>query len=272
MKEKNNHDLFGKEKEPYGSLSNMFHENTKIFQFDSEKIIREYKRVFPFYESIVEDIHFKCYPRFRQVELPKGITKDIASTFYHVNEFQPKALSKTVISEILSKCAGAYKGKDKDWDSSIRPYPSFGSRYPLELYPVILLSTDIERGLYHYNVKINTLETIKSGDFSTQISDYVGEKGLLKNASMLVLISAIFMRSRMISGDRGYRYVLFEAGHLGQNFLRVLSHIDLACNFIGEFLDDEFNKLLDLDGIQESVIYAIAIGQKKKGLLEKILG
>jgi hypothetical protein len=40
--------------------------------------------------------------------------------------------------------------------------------------------------------------------------------------------------------------------------------INLGTYHIGEFLDGEINQILDLDGVNESVLYAIVVGSKKR--------
>ncbi len=60
--------------------------------------------------------------------------------------------------------------------------------------------------------------------------------------------------------ERGYRYILFEAGHLGQNIYLVSKALGLKCCAIGGFDDDKFHELLDIDGDNEAVLYAFAMG------------
>jgi len=55
-------------------------------------------------------------------------------------------------------------------------YPSAGARYPLEIYVVILNSKEIPEGIYHYNVKWNTLELLEKGDFKQIITEATQQK------------------------------------------------------------------------------------------------
>lgn len=262
----------------YGSLSQVFHENTK--QFLSALQINERKRLFPFYENILESINFKSYPRFKKIELQKTFPRgrpSIQKTILNsrpVVKFGAKTLTLKEISEILFYSAGITykkKGESKEvWDKSTRSYPSIGARYPLELYLVVLRSSGVKAGIYHYNIKYNALELISEGDFTNQIIHTTHDQEWIRNASMVVLISAIFKRTEIKYGDRGYRYVLLEAGHLAQNMYLIATSMNLGCCTVGEFLDDELNKLLDLDGTYESVLYIVVVGAKKQGLTKRI--
>ena len=144
-------------------------------------------------------------------------------------------------------------------NKKLRVSPSAGARYPLEIYPLIFSAKDLDCGIYHYNVKSHSLELLKKGDFKSQFFKCVGQDMILK-CSMLIVISAIFNRTKDKYGERGYRYVLLDAGHLAQNAYLIATRLSLGCCTIGGFLDNEINKLLKIDGLTESSIYLIAIG------------
>ena len=51
-------------------------------------------------------------------------------------------------------------------DKSKRFYPSAGARYPLEVYLGVFNVKNFFPGIYHYNVKWNTLELLCKGNFA----------------------------------------------------------------------------------------------------------
>ena len=61
-------------------------------------------------------------------------------------------------------------------------------------------------------------------------------------------------------GDRGYRYVHYEAGFMGQLLYLTSTALGYDSTGIGCFLDDDANKLLGLDEGKES-IYHFTIGR-----------
>ncbi|PWI22919.1 hypothetical protein DEX24_16610 [Kurthia sibirica] len=62
-------------------------------------------------------------------------------------------------------------------------------------------------------------------------------------------------------GDRGYRFILLESGHLSQNIIN-LSTIRNIGNFsCGGYLDDKYAELLDLTD-SEIITHQIALGLK----------
>jgi SagB-type dehydrogenase family enzyme len=83
-----------------------------------------------------------------------------------------------------------------------------------------------------------------------------------RNASLIIFITAIFERSVFKYGDRGYRFIFLEAGHVAQNINLVSNALGLGSVNIGGFFDREIDDFLDLDGVTHSTIYMIAIGKK----------
>ena len=83
-------------------------------------------------------------------------------------------------------------------------------------------------------------------------------------ASLIVFITSIFERSIFKYGDRGYRFILLEAGHVAQNINLVSNALGLGSVNIGGYFDREIDDLLGLDGVAHSTIYMIAIGSRKE--------
>jgi len=60
-------------------------------------------------------------------------------------------------------------------------------------------------------------------------------------------------------GERGYRYVWLEAGHVGQNLYLIATALGLGAVAIGGFFDAEANHLAELPA-DEQFIYMVCIG------------
>ena len=83
------------------------------------------------------------------------------------------------------------------------------------------------------------------------------------SAAMVVLISGVVERTRRKYGDRGYRYVLLDIGHLGENLYLACTALGLAMVTTCGFYDDEAADLLGIDGCDEAVFYVAFIGRKQ---------
>ena len=142
-------------------------------------------------------------------------------------------------------------------------FPSAGALYPLDIYVLACTVKSLESGLYHYNVRDHALEELKQGDFLQSIIPLIQNSNnfWLKQAGLILFVTATFRRNQMKYGERGYRGVLLDAGHLAQNIQLAATGLGLgACVLMG-CMDDPVNDFLGVDGVEESVLYAISIGR-----------
>lgn len=209
-------------------------------------------------------INFKTYPRLKKIYLTGGRPKDkkLASLMMDrrsVRQFSGLPISQEQLSCLLFSSAGLLNVNNLI-DYSRRPYPSAGARYPLEIYPLILNCTGMEKGLYHYNVKENCLELILKEDLEYWLMKASGGETALKKASIIFIITGVLDRTRIKYRDRGYRYALIEAGHLGQNICLLTAELSLGCCPIGGFIDRVVNELLDISLQKEFTLYLLAVG------------
>lgn len=235
------------------SLSEKFHQKTKLKQLINLLPLNSWPVSW-------KKIYYKSYARLEEIELPepsldgKISLKRALTQRKSIRSFSNRMLSKNKISTLLYFSSGLIKANSK---LPRRFYPSAGARYPLEVY-LISINSELPRGLYHYYIKSNSLEkllTFNRFDFDR----YYNQKWI-KRSSCLIIITAIFERTTIKYGDRGYRFILMEAGHLAQNINLISSALNISCCAIGGYIDDNINKLIDLDGVRESVINVIGIG------------
>lgn len=214
-----------------------------------------------------EKIYFKSYPRLPQISLEEinqnedplfSIFKERRSE----REFKGKNLTLKTISNILYFSSGIRNFNEikNDFDLSLRVYPSAGARYPLEIYSVLLRSEEISLGIYHYNVKRNSIELLLEGNFQEEFAKITDQEWIQKSG-MIVIVTAVFSRTVMKYKERGWRYIFFEAGHVAQNIHLISTTLKLKCCPIGGFLDKEVIKLLDLNPKSELPLYLVAIGK-----------
>lgn len=154
--------------------------------------------------------------------------------------------------------------KRKNIDYSRRSYPSAGARYPLEIYIIPLRVEGLEGGVYHYNVKENSLEELYMQNMDGWILEATGGENWICDANFLVIITGVPDRSRIKYGERGFRYMLIETGHLAQNICLLSDSFGLETCPIGGFIESKIISLLDIDNIKEYPLYMLAIGKEKK--------
>lgn len=232
-----------------------FFEQTKIKKLskdllDPQKWPREWK-----------EVQFKAYPRMKEIILPSP--KFFPGTTFQKILFQRKSgrsfTDKPITSDKLSNLlyfSAGLKSPKAPWLAN-RFYPSAGSRYPLEVY-LLCLNCEIPKGLYHYYLKNHSLELLLKFD-KFSLTKYVNQ-AWAKRAACFIIITGVAKRTTVKYGERGYRHMLTEAGHLGQNFYLVGSTLGISCCSLGGYNDMQMEKLLDIDGQRESIVSVLVFG------------
>jgi SagB-type dehydrogenase family enzyme len=146
---------------------------------------------------------------------------------------------------------------------SVRAVPSGGALYPLELYAAALRVDGIEPGLYHFDPLFPCLEVVRPSLTEEEIAALSTYPAVASSCAVLLLIAGIFGRSRFKYALRGYRFALLEAGHVAQNIVLAAAALRLAAVPLGAFYDRRADAFLGLDGVNESTLYTIAVGQER---------
>lgn len=209
--------------------------------------------------------YYKRYSRLPQIPLG-DIISDHADFFTLVKERKSRReytntpLFKAELSTLLRYSCGITGYLDEN--RAGRAQPSGGARFPIEVYPLIFRgNNDIQSGLYHYNVQDHALESLWEKDFTEEEIDKLFSYSWVKQASLVIVMTAIFWRNQNKYGGRGYRMVLQESGHIAQNIYLASGALGLGCCALAGTRDEALEDLLDIDGNTESLVYAVAIGK-----------
>jgi SagB-type dehydrogenase family enzyme len=117
----------------------------------------------------------------------------------------------------------------------------------------------LEPGAYRHWAASAELEQIKNGDQRVVAAGLsVGQK-LAGNACVAFSMVGDLERAARAHGDRGYRYVHFEAGAIGHRLYLAAEALGLGATGIGAFYDEEVHRYLKLPSEQQ-VVYHFAIG------------
>jgi SagB-type dehydrogenase family enzyme len=205
---------------------------------------------------------YKTYPDSKKVKLPKpeyrGMTlEDAIEKRRSIRNYSKKPITTAQLSQLLFAAQGL---TGKTYGPDLRSAPSAGALYPFEVYVVANNVQDLPRGIYHYSVLDHALELVKRGDFRSQITEAGAQQEMLGDAAVTFVLSAIFDRVRHKYGERGLRYVYIEAGHVSQNIYLQAVSLELGSVCVGAFLDQKANRLINVDGRKEAVIYLHAVG------------
>ena len=139
--------------------------------------------------------------------------------------------------------------------------PSGGARHPIEVYLMALRVDDLNPGIYHYQAKDHSLEKMAAPAASHIAREYCADQPYFADAAALFIMTAVFARTMWkYPHPRAYRIVLLDAGHLGQTFCLTATRMGLAPFCTAALKDSLIENDLGIDGISESVLYAVGVG------------
>lgn len=178
-------------------------------------------------------------------------------------QFANASLELAHVSTLLATGYGVHQRTMLDDGRELleRPVPSGGGLYPLEIYVLVRKVNQLDPGIYHYLPLYHQLEQIERIQLPGSLFGelFLGQ-AYLGSASMIVCIVAMLSRSLWKYSDRGYRYVLMEAGHVGQNLNLASAGLGLGSLDLGGFLDRPLARLLHCSDELEFPLYGVAFG------------
>jgi SagB-type dehydrogenase family enzyme len=178
------------------------------------------------------------------------------------HRFSGKPLTLATLAQILllgdGVSARVRAADGIEW--ALRTAPSGGGLYPVELYCVAWQVDGLAPGLYHYDPMAHALAQVRPGELRPALAEATYLHQTLEEAAACLILSAVFGRSKFKYGERAYRFVLLEAGHIAQNVLLAATAAGCGGLPVGGFTDDKVNALLDVDGVREAALYLIVLG------------
>lgn len=142
-----------------------------------------------------------------------------------------------------------------------QPYDAdFATSRFVQLYVYVHRVEGLPRGVYCYWPQNAGLELVRSGDQRVMAAGLSLGQSLAGNACVSFSMIADIDRAVRSHGDRGYRYVHFEVGAIGQRLYIAAEALGLRATGIGAFFDDEVHRYLELPSTQGQVVYHFAVG------------
>jgi len=242
-------------------VSALFHEHSKL----TERRMLEFKEAIEAFGDPRAET--KAYPTRPAIELPRHRRSLFAARLdvtlkgrrSERGHFRDAPIPAKALGSLLELSLGPT-------GEGVRSWPSAGARYPLEAYVVALACEEVPSGLYHYDPFRHSLGHLGECPPKEVLSRLVFAGGpggdRWERAAAALVFTAVFERTQAKYGERGYRFVLLEAGHAAQNVLLVACALGLGAVSLGGFCEDGLGDVLGLDRSVESPVYVILLGPK----------
>jgi SagB-type dehydrogenase family enzyme len=150
---------------------------------------------------------------------------------------------------------------DQELDSA----PDYFDLSLVETFIAVSSVTGLEEGCYYYAPKAQELRQIRFKNFRRELHFLCLGQDLGRDAAAVLFHTADLKAAVQQYGDRIYRYLHMDAGHLGQRLNLAAIRLNLGVSGIGGFFDDQVNEVLGIP-TDEAVLYITTLGRPKQNL------
>lgn len=147
---------------------------------------------------------------------------------------------------------------DQEFDGN----PDYFDLSLIETFIAVSSVTGLEEGCYYYAPKAQELRQIRFKNFRRELHYLCLGQELGRDAAAVVFHTADLKKAVTRYGDRVYRYLHMDAGHLGQKLNLAAIRLDLGVSGIGGFFDNQVNEVLGIP-TDEAVLYITTLGRPK---------
>lgn len=146
--------------------------------------------------------------------------------------------------------------------ASLRNVPSAGARHAFETYLCINRVEGVAPGLYRFLALEHVLIPVNlSQDVPELMSVAFMKQSMITKGAVTFIWAAVLQRMAYAYGQRAYRYLHLDAGHVCQNLYLAAQTIDCGTCAIAHFDDQQLNQALEIDGENQFAIYSAAVGK-----------
>lgn len=150
-----------------------------------------------------------------------------------------------------------------------RAYPSAGALYGVQLHLMVRQVDGLRPGLYRYLPETHSLCGLgEPGDYLEPLLDAspltanrTKPEVFIQLIPLVLFLTADLTLLKAKYGQRAYRFIFQEAGHLAQNLSLVCTALGLGSVVLGGFYDDAVAEILQLKGPERFPICVMPVGK-----------
>ncbi len=144
-------------------------------------------------------------------------------------------------------------------DQGMDPAPDFFDLSLIETFVVVNSITGLEEGCYYYAPQVEELRQIRFKNFREEVHHLCLGQNLGRDAAAVIFHTADLDQAVQRYGERAYRYLHMDAGHLGQRINLAAVQLKIGVSGIAGFFDDQVNEVLGIP-VSEAVLYITTLG------------
>ncbi len=217
----------------------------------------------PLFLSYPDDLPRVDLPPPESADVPGLDFLDLIARRESLRRYADAPLSLGELS-LLLWCTQGVKQVEGEY-ATLRTVPSAGARHALETLLFARRVDGLEPGLYGLDAAAFRLVQLatREGLGDALVQACFGQ-GFLHASAVNFFWVAVPRRMTWRYGERGYRYLLLDAGHVGQNLYLAAEAIGAGACAVAAFDDRQLDAALGLDGAERFVIYVAAVGKRPR--------
>jgi SagB-type dehydrogenase family enzyme len=147
-------------------------------------------------------------------------------------------------------------------DQGIDGNPDYFDLSLIETFVAVTGVIGLEEGCYYYAPKSQELRQIRFKNFRDELHYLCLGQELGRDAGAVIFHTADLQKAVAKYGDRVYRYLHMDAGHLGQRSNLAAIGLGVGVSGIAGFFDDLVNEVLGIPS-DEAVLYITTLGRPR---------
>lgn len=149
-----------------------------------------------------------------------------------------------------------------DGVNGFRNVPSAGCRHSMETYLAVFNIIGLEKGIYRYLPLSHQLVLeFKTDELNQKLINSTFSQQFAGLSAVTFIWTAIPKRMEWRYGPVSHKVIAMDAGHMGQNLYLACEAINSGTCVIAAYDQDYVDELLNLDGVDEFVIYLAPVGK-----------
>lgn len=145
--------------------------------------------------------------------------------------------------------------------ATLRTVPCGGARHEFETYLLVRNVDGLKPGKYHYLPLEHALEFLGEVEhIEDVITETLSGQSWAAKANVVFYWTIVPYRAEWRYGIYAHRVALIDVGHVGQNLYLACTGIGVGGCAIAAFQDEVCNKVFELDGEEEFVVYTMPVG------------
>jgi len=199
-------------------------------------------------------------PKLQEIKVKNISLREAIENRRSIRRYSKKSLTMEELSYLLW-CTQGVK-EVAQGHATFRTVPSAGARHAFETYILVNNVEGLQSGIYRFlAIEHKLIEMDTDLNIANRMVEACFGQVFVKTSAVTFVWTAVAYRMKWRYGERGYRYMHLDAGHVCQNLYLSAEAIDCGVCAIAAFSDDDMNRLLKLDGESQFVIYIATVGK-----------